>query len=277
MIIYIIILIVLILILAYFAAIMPRIYKRPDYMPLLGTYYAHRGLHDHGEAAPENSKKAFAKAVEAGYGIELDVQLTKDNVPVVFHDENLKRACKDAGKVRDYTYEELMRFSLFESKEKIPKFDEVLSIINAKVPLIIEIKMYTASTKVCELTNETLKDYKGTYCMESFHPLAVLWYRKHRPDVIRGQLSSNFKKDLGTEILAHFVVHHLLTNYLTRPDFVAYCHLYKNELSRTICRKCYKSLSVAWTIRTQEELDRAKKDFDLFIFENFIPLESEVR
>ena len=87
----------------YLAAIMPRIFKRPDYSSLKGYYYAHRGLHDNNSDAPENSMAAFRKAVDAGYGIELDVQLTKDRIPVIFHDDTLKRVCGVDGYVKDYT------------------------------------------------------------------------------------------------------------------------------------------------------------------------------
>ena len=80
-----------VVIVAYLIAIMPRMTGRPDYTPLMDHYYAHRGLHDNKTDAPENSMKAFRKAVDAGYGIELDVQLTKDRIPVVFHDESLNR------------------------------------------------------------------------------------------------------------------------------------------------------------------------------------------
>ena len=92
----------------YLWAILPRMTARPDRSPLLAQRcYAHRGLHDNATDAPENSMAAFRKAVEAGYGIELDVQLSKDRIPVVFHDETLRRVCGVEGKVRDYTFEEL--------------------------------------------------------------------------------------------------------------------------------------------------------------------------
>ncbi len=109
--------------------------------------------------------------------------------------------------------------------------------------------------------------------MESFHPLAVRWYKKNRPEVIRGQLSSNFKAEGVRETFPHFLVHHLLLNFLARPDFVAYNHKHKKELSRQICQRLFKTLSVAWTIRSQEELDAARDGFTLFIFESFIPKE----
>ena len=102
---------------------------------------------------------AFRKAVDAGYGIECDVQLTKDGVPVIFHDFTLARVARytdeipaDAvhnpdgsygvkGKVIDYTYEELMNFKLLDSEEKIPRFDEFLQMVSGRIPLIVELKI----------------------------------------------------------------------------------------------------------------------------------------
>lgn len=233
--------------------------------------YAHRGLFDNESDAPENSMKAFQKAVEAGFGIEMDVQLTKDDVAVVFHDGKLERMCGVEGKVSDYTFEELQKFSLAKSDEKIPLFTEVLKTVNGKVPLIIEYKIETTDAKVCEIGNEILKDYKGVYCIESFNPFGVFWYKRYRKDVVRGQLSEDFWKNGSKKSFLYFVMAKLLTNFITRPDFIAYnAKNYKN-LSRRICRKLYKNLAVAWTIKSQEQLDEMREYFDLFIFDSFVP------
>lgn len=288
----------LIILLVYLFAIMPRVTKRSSWnsdhvekgsfdhsVPALlaGTeyqknfassnrmYYAHRGLHDNRSDAPENSMKAFQKAVDAGYGIEFDVQLTKDRIPVVFHDATLKRVCQAPGKVRDYTYKELQQFNLYESQERIPKLEDFLKLVDGKVPLIIEIKIHENAAEVCKKADELIRDYKGIYCVESFHPLAVRWYKKNRPEVIRGQLSSNFRKSEKKEPFTHWLVHQLLTNVLTRPDFIAYDHRYKGNLSRVLCRRLFGVLSAAWTVKSQKDLDACRADYDLFIFEGFIP------
>lgn len=268
---YTVILILISLVILYFVAIMPRMLHRPDYSKLKGRHYAHRGLHDNEGDAPENSMAAFKKAVEAGYGIELDVQLTKDRIPVVFHDETLKRACGVEGKVRDYTYEQLQGFFLFQSREKIPKFENFLKLADGRVPLIIEIKAYESATRVCSEVDKLLQNYKGVYGVESFHPLALNWYKIHHPKIVRGQLSSNFNSPERKERIEERIVHYLLTNFICKPDFIAYDHRFKNNGSRLICRYLYRSLSVAWTIRSKEELEAARKSFDLFIFEDFIP------
>lgn len=261
-------LIVLGLIAIYLFMICPRLFQKPDRTPFFGVHYAHRGLFDNETQAPENSLNAIREAVKAGYGIEFDVQLSKDDIPVVFHDASLKRMCGIDGKVWEYTLEELQKMKLANSNETIPTFAQVLKEVDGKVPLIIEYKMDRVDTKVCELGNKLLENYQGPYCIESFHPFAVKWYRKHRPDILRGQLSENFIRN-GKKGAAMFLMTYLLTNFLTRPDFIAYSHKDADNISRRIC-KGLGALSVAWTIRSQAEYERAKSHFDLFIFDSCI-------
>lgn len=265
--------VVIILFILYLFLVAPRMFGKPDRTPLYGVLYAHRGLFDNQTDAPENSLPAFRKAVEAGYGIEFDVQLSKDGIPVVFHDANLKRMCGIDGNVWEYDLEELQQMKLAGSDATIPTFEEVLKVIDGKVPLIIEYKLDVAQTKVCELANEMLSHYKGVYCIECFHPLALIWYRKHRPDIVRGQLCMEYWKEekyRGNPLF--LLLSYLVTNVATRPDFIAYQHSDASNLSRRVARRL-GALSVAWTIKNQEQLEEAKKHFDLFIFDSFIPKE----
>lgn len=269
----IILIILIILVALYLFLIAPRMFGKPDRTPLYGVLYAHRGLFDNKTDAPENSLAAFRKAVEAGYGIELDVQLSKDNVLVVFHDASLKRMCGVDGNVWEYTLEELQQFKLADSNETIPTFKDVLATVDGKVPLIIEYKLDVVQTKVCELANEMLSTYTGPYCIECFHPKAVMWYRKHRPDVIRGQLCMEYwKEDKFKGNISFLLLSYLVTNIAARPDFIAYKHSDASNLSRRIAAKL-GALSVCWTIKNQEQFEEAKKHFDLFIFDSFIPKE----
>lgn len=255
----------------YLLAVMPRMLGKPDTIPFRGRMYAHRGLHDNASEAPENSMRAFQRAVEAGYGIELDIQLTKDKVPVVFHDFTLQRVCGVEGKVRDYTYEELQQFPLCKSREHIPKFSEVLALVNGRVPLIVEFKIEWMDLSLCPIADKLLREYQGPYCMESFHPLGVFWYRRHHKNILRGQLSTAFLRDGEYRGPVYFVMQNLLLNFLTKPDFIAYEYKYPNMLSRKICRRLYGNLAAAWTIKSQEQLEAARKNFDFFIFDSFIP------
>lgn len=261
----------------YLFSIKPRLFDRPDYTPFRGRMYAHRGLHNMNRdnsfvadgAYPENSLAAIKKAVDNGFGIEFDVHLTKDHIPVVFHDDTLDRICGVTGYLKDYTYEELQQFHLLGTEERIPAFSDVLKLVNGKVPLIIEYKVEKNANQLCSICNGMLADYPGLYCIESFHPQAVRWYRKHRPDIVRGQLSEDFTKQKLN--IPYFLFSHLIGNCYGAPDFVAYNCKHHTELSRTICRKLYHCLSYAWTVRSQEELEHISPHFDSYIFEDFIP------
>ncbi len=255
----------------YFYMIMPRIFGRPDTSSYRKWLYAHRGLYDNNSDAPENSLAAFGKAVKEGFGIEMDVQLSKDGIPMVFHDFTLKRICGAEGKVCDYTCEELQRFRLCGSDQRIPRLEDVLTLVNGKVPLIVELKLPTMDTSVCPAADRLLSDYKGMYCIESFHPLAVRWYRKNRRETVRGQLSDAFLKEGEFNGPVCFLLQNLLFNWLGKPDFVAYNHKYPKIFSRWICREFYRNTAVAWTIKTPRELEAAKKHFDICIFDSFVP------
>ena len=266
--------IVVVAALLYLLMIMPRMIHKADKTPFTGVLYAHRGLHDNASDAPENSMAAFRKAVEGGYGIEFDVQLSKDKVPVVFHDFTLKRMCGIDGKVCEHTYEELLQFPLCGSKEQIPRLEEVLGLIDGRVPLIIEYKMEWLDAQVCQVADKVLQNYQGAYCIESFNPLGLLWYRKNRPAVMRGQLADAFYSRKEYKGILYLVLQNLLFDFLTKPDFVAYNHKEAKRLSRRLCRNLYRNTAVAWTIKSEEELAEARKHFDLFIFDSFDPGDS---
>lgn len=257
--------------LLYLGSIMPRISDRPEPMPK--GYYAHRGLHDNGGIAPENTLAAFGKAAEQGYGIELDVQLTKDDQVVVAHDFNIKRICGVDADIDTLTWEELQRYPVFGSQERIPLLRDVLELVDGRVPLIVEIKYKNSHSRICQKAQAILQNYKGVYCVESFHPQAVFWYRTHRPGLCRGQLSSNYQKHDGQHTPVHYIMRHLMTNFITAPDFIAYdCRDYR-AVSKAICRKLYRCPAVAWTVESQEQLDKIRDHYDYFIFEGFIPKE----
>ncbi|MBH1941260.1 glycerophosphodiester phosphodiesterase [Mobilitalea sibirica] len=255
---------------------MPKLRRNPDLKKLDGWYYAHRGLHDNQSDAPENSIRAFELAVNHRFGIELDVQLTKDIIPVVFHDYNLKRTCGVDKKVSELTYEELKQYCLFGSEQRIPTFSEALSCIAGKVPIVVELKIPWNAKSICEVVSKELDNYIGFYCIESFNPFGLMWYKKHYPKIVRGQLATDFSKEKieGSKV-QYFILKHLLFNFQTKPDFIAYHHVYKTGLSFTICRKLYQTKAVAWTIKSQKQLDECREYYDLFIFEQFLPEDKE--
>ncbi|MBO5999916.1 MAG: glycerophosphodiester phosphodiesterase [Lachnospiraceae bacterium] len=264
-----------VLLILYLYLVMPRVINRPDTSVFDGRLFAHRGLHDNLSDAPENSMKAFRLAVENGFGIELDVQLSKDGIPAVIHDFNLKRACGIDRRVDECTFDELSAIKLFGSEETVPAFKDVLDLVNGKVPLIIEVKSESTDTSVCSIIWEILKDYKGKYCVESFNPLAIRWFRKNEPQVMRGQLSDGFiyMKELRAfpKVFFYGALQFLLSHHLSRPDFVAYNWHYEANPSRRLVRKLFRLPCAAWTIKSSGELEAMKDRFDVFIFDSFVP------
>lgn len=262
-------------VIGYFFLIIPRIPKRKRTKFYLGQNYAHRGLFSNTSQAPENSLPAFKEAVRKGYGIELDVQLTKDNRLVVFHDNTLSRMCGIDLKVREKTYEELCDLALLHTTCKIPLLSEVLQVVDGKVPLLIEIKLPVLSTLTCRLANELLQDYRGPYCIESFNTLALMWYRIHRPDIVRGQLSGNLTRENdGNNLFLCFLVKYLLVNVLARPDFISFCYKDTANMSFFLNRHLFRVPTFAWTIDNPGSYQACHENFDSYIFEGFLPVTS---
>lgn len=277
MVLYVLLIVAVVLIILYLLSVMPRMIGRPSYEPFKGVYYAHRGLHDNDSEAPENSLAAFKKAAAVGFGIELDVQLSKDGVPVVMHDYTLERMCRREGKVCDYTWEELKTFRLLDSEETIPCLEDVLKAVKGRVPLIVELKVEWMDISVCSVADAMLRKYQGVYCIESFNPMVLTWYRRYHNDVMRGQLASAYLKKNEQKGFLYFCLGNLMMNWTTKPDFIAYNHQYAGNLSRRICRGIYRNLAVAWTVKSEEELESAKKNFDIIIFDSFIPKDGKNR
>ena len=239
--------------------------------------FAHRGLHGAPGAGPENSLAAFAAACDAGYGIELDVRETADGQLAVIHDPTLKRAAGKDLAIADTSYAELASYSLFGSDQHLPLFSEVLSLVNGRVPLIVEIKCDTMrdADRVAAKTARLLDAYSGTYCVESFNPKCLRWFLKHRPQVLRGQLSERFRGMTGALRIYAVPASFCLANFLTRPDFIAYnirdAHLLRYQVLRRVLHAC----TVAWTVTDGTSLAEARKLFDVFIFEGFLPENEE--
>lgn len=235
-------------------------------------YIAHRGLFDNSGDAPENTILAFKRAVDAGYGIELDIQLSKDKKVVVTHDYTLERICGVDKNIRDLSYQELSKFRILNSTETAPLLIDTLRVVNGKVPLIIELKAEWDYKELCTLTANILSTYTGEYCIESFSPYVVGWYKRNYPEITRGQLADDFVyiKHFKSK-LQNWILTNMVLNIIGKPDFIAYNHKFSNNKCIKLWQKMLGCSLVAWTIKSQEELDFAEEMFDIIIFEGFIP------
>ena len=266
----ILLLILLCLCLIYLFLIAPR-FGRRDMSAFSGHWYAHRGLWN-GER-PENSLPAFRAAVEGGYGIETDVHITRDDRLVVFHDDSLRRMCGDDRKLADCTLEELRALRLQDTDCLIPTLDEFLEAVGGRVPLLIEIKSDKRIALLCEMLNERLKRYDGLYMIESFDPRAVQWYRKNRPDILRGQLTFGLvKPSKAPKTMLFRLLASQIMNVLGRPDFIAAEAVTDHSLPLRLLR-LWPAHWAAWTVRSQAQMDQLRSRYEIQIFEGFIPKE----
>ena len=251
------------------AAIAPSSQKHPLEPVFRDRCFAHRGLYDNSQIA-ENSLEAFSMAAEGGYGIELDVQLSADNQVVVFHDDCLLRMCGIDAPVNSRTYQQLSQLPLGDTAQSIPLFQDVLKLIDGSVPLIVELKSTTQIGTLCLLTYDLLRNYKGPFCIESFNPLIVDWFRKNAPQIMRGQLAMKSKKSGGLEVVHSMLLSNLMYNFLSRPHFIAYdCRDNNCKHVLFLCRAMGAFL-VGWTVH-EEDYERCCQQFDSIIFEGFYP------
>lgn len=241
--------------------------------------YAHRGLHDNAGPAPENSLEAFRRARVAGFGSELDVHLCATGEVVVVHDSDLERVTGVKTQVEELSFAELERLRLFGTDEPIPTLEQVLEAYEGfgkgtTPPIIVELK--TAPHNVAELTEKTLAlldAHRVPYCVESFDPRPIVWLRRHRPDVVRGQLSQDWLRREGSPIgpVADFGLTHLLTNVAARPDFIAYRYEDRTRRAVQLATNTLGGKYVAWTLRSPNALYATEAEGGLPIFEGFLP------
>jgi len=225
---------------------------------------AHRGLHDNANGVPENSMTAFQRAIDRGHAIELDVRLTADDQLVVFHDNTLNRMTGVPGDVDRWVLADLKKLRLLGTEEAIPTVEEMLELVNGQVPLLIEIKN-AKSENVGRLEPRLmalLENYPGFFILESFNPEVLVWLRRNAPQYIRGQLGEYTKEDKRMDNYSRY----LLFNPMTKPDFIAFdIHSIDYKL-RLSCKKHGVPL-IGWTIRTQDDLKRARQLCDGIIYE----------
>ena len=235
--------------------------------PFYGLNFAHRGLHSKDKSVPENSLEAFRLAAEAGYGAELDVQLSKDGQVVVFHDDTLDRVCGVHGRVDEFTFEELQTMSLCGTGHRIPLFSQVLDTVAGRGPLIVELKTGRRNRELCEKTYALLQSYRGEACVESFDPRIVAWFRFHARDLVRGQLAAptdEYTKD-GRSLLQSYVLSRTLLNFLARPQFIAYKIGFRPLPVRLA--ELFGAMKVGWTSHEAKN----EKGRDAVIFEFYRP------
>jgi glycerophosphoryl diester phosphodiesterase len=233
---------------------------------LVNKYIAHRGLHN--KDFPENSLPAFENAIKHNYAIEIDVQMTKDNTVIVFHDDNLKRVTGkdiDASALQDAELEDCF---LEQSQHKIPTLEQTLDLIAGKVPILIEIKNSGKIGKLEKAVLKILEGYSGEIAVQSFNPFTLNFFYTNAPQILRGQLSGTFKDSKLSRLKKYFLRNMCFNKKVSKPNFIAY----EADILPNHATKKFKHLPlIAWCVKSQNEYLDVIKYCDNIIFENFLP------
>jgi glycerophosphoryl diester phosphodiesterase len=230
---------------------------------------AHRGLHDPDAGRPENSLAAFEAAAEAGYPCELDVQLTASGALIILHDHDLQRATGVPRPAVTLTAGDLPHTRLFGSDQHVPTLQQVIERVRGRVPLLVELKRSRGSSPqvLVSAVLETLRQQKGDYALSSFDSVLVCKARVARSQFPIGQISGLLR---AANPWDRFVGRSLVSNFITRPDFISY------ELaglpSRIVAMWRSHGVAVlAWPVKSPEDERKARQYADNIIFSDFRP------
>ncbi|MDO4533572.1 MAG: glycerophosphodiester phosphodiesterase family protein [Coriobacteriia bacterium] len=273
---------------AYLFAVMPGERAGDRLAPFTQAPIAHRGLFDNGSDAPENSLAAFQRAADAGYAVELDVQMTADGMVVVSHDTSQLRVAGVDREIPDMTAAEVADLRLFGTDEPMPTLAEALDVVGGRVPLLVELKVGAGgdAAGLAEATAELLDGYEGAYAVQSFNPFALQWFKDNRPEVLRGILAADFlgwadpdpDAEARPEGAMGFALSNLMADFLCRPNFVNYQFECFGQPSFSLVRALTGVDCLAWTVKSDEDLEAARAtDAAGFVFDSFEPAACPMR
>ena len=236
---------------------------------------AHRGLHDIDRGIVENSQGAVLAALEHNFGIEVDLQLSADNVPMVFHDFSLERLVDASGLVRDHSAEELSQMPYRVGSDRVMTLDDFLDTVSGQVPLYVELKSnWSGDMALAAATAPKVNAYKGPLALMSFDPWMVRTCRHLCPRLPCGLVSgaytdANWDPHAGGAI-ARFALRHMLSAAIAQPAFINYDISIISALAPRLAR-FFGLPMLTWTVRTEHDRKMAAQFADAMVFEGFVP------
>jgi glycerophosphoryl diester phosphodiesterase len=236
---------------------------------------AHRGLHDAAKGIVENSAAAVSAAMGKGLAIEVDLQCAADDMPIVFHDDTLDRLTLESGPVAARTAEALSNIPLRNSADRIFSLPALLALVNGYVPLVLEVKStWTREGKFEANIAQMLAAYKGPVAVMSFDPYSLASFREVAPQLPRGLVADRFD-DVEywprLKLWQRLALRNLLSSAIARPNFIAYDIEALPAVAPLVARLVFGLPLLTWTVRTDEERERALRYADAMIFEGIVP------
>lgn len=238
---------------------------------------AHRGLHNRVNGVIENSATAFARAVKGGYGIECDLQLSGDGIPVVIHDSDLERLTGQTGSVSTLSAGQLGRISLLGSSsgDCTQTFEALLAQIGGAVPLIVELKQQPAerSGQFADAVVKAAADYAGPMVFKTFDPELIRLVRKAGHTRPLGIITMRYDDDESKGMLTfwqRFFLRHLLHQPSTKFDFISCDHTALRLPAVRLARRSGMKV-MTWTVKSYDQEQAARRYADQIVFEDFLP------
>ena len=230
-----------------------------DLKPLLNKLIAHRGIHN--KYIKGNSLVAIDMAIMKNYPVEFDITLTKDNVVILCHDNFIK--CENKRYIiGNYCYKKLKNVC-----HELVSLDEILKLVSGKVPLLIELKPYVKGNKLEKEAVKILDSYNGYFAVQSFSPFIIYWFKKNRPNYIRGQLLTN---TYNYNFIVNGIYKYMLFNKFTNPDFI--CYNIKELPNKQIKKARKIKPIIGWTVKKESQIKEYDKYCDNFICDNILEI-----
>ncbi len=242
----------------------------PDW--LAARPIAHRGLHDQARGIIENTASAVTAAIAGRYGIEVDVQLSRDGEAMVHHDDALGRLTEGSGPLADMPAAELQHVSFRATADRMMTLGELTDLVGGRATLLVEIKSrFDRDERLLARAARVLAAYAGPVAAMSFDPYVVAGLRRVAPRLTRGIVSQRRFDHTDFQSLSPWqrgCMAHLLHVPMTRPDFVAY-RVDDLPAPATRVARIFGAPVLTWTVRTPAQRERAAQWADQMIFEGF--------
>jgi len=244
--------------------------KRVRHLDWIKGYFAHRGLYNREKAIPENSMAAFQNAIDHHYGIELDIQLSSDELMFVFHDDDTQRMTSFSGILEEMDSKTIEGLRLKSTDERVPLLNDVLKFVSGRVPLLIELKTTKRRSLAVKNVLGLVKDYQGDFAFCSFDPLILLELKKQAPQYLRGlnmeYCINNEKYSLFTRV----ILHNAFLNFLIKPDYLSVDYNFKST-TYYFTRSLFKGFGMMWALPSQEKENKIRSQCETVIFEDYLP------
>ena len=231
---------------------------------------AHRGYHNSKNDVPENSLKSISLAMDKNYAVEFDVRISKDNTLYVIHDKNLKRLCGVDKKFESLHDKEIESLRLLGTNEIVPSRAQVLTLVDCRQPLMIEIKPTTRYKKLMEQLIIQLSNYKGRFVLQSYSPIIISWLKKNHPHIIRGIITEGYGHSYQPIYPIWRLSQIKIWHKLASPDF--YNFNIKDLPNKRMSAYYNSGIPIlSFTARSQKDLDFVKTNYTNAVFELFEP------